>query len=280
MAGPVNAAPPCPASDGPPSDGIAVAVDGPILIVRLDRPEKLNALTPEMHRGLQAAFDRFADDPALRVAILAAVGRAFCVGSDLKAAAERRTRGEGPLVLPAGGYGGLAQRFDRDKPVIAAVNGDAIGGGFELALACDLIVAAEDARFALPEPRFGMVAIGGGPHRLVRAIGATRAMDIALTGRRIDAAEALAMGLVNRVVAAPDLIDTCRALALALTRNAPAALAAAKQLVDTTLDHPSLATAIGSQEALPAMRRWRASDEGMEGARAFAEKRAPAWVTR
>jgi len=275
MAGQVNAA--VAQSIG---DGVAVASDGPILTVRLDRPEQLNALTPEMHRGLQAAFDRFAADPSLRVAILAAAGRAFCAGSDLKAAADRRMRSEGPLAMPAGGYGGLAQRFDLDKPVIAAVNGDAIGGGFELALACDLIVAAEHARFALPEPSFGMVAIGGGPHRLVRAVGAKRAMDIALSGRRIEAAEAIAMGLVNRVVPASDLMEACRTLALSLTQCGPAALSAAKQLVDTTLNQPSLEAAIGGQEVQPAMQRWRASEECMEGARAFAEKRAPAWVIR
>ncbi len=261
-------------------ENIVLAVDGPVLLVRLNRPEKLNALTPDMHFGLQAAFDRFAADPALRVAILAAAGRAFCVGSDLKAAADRRMRGEGPLAMPARGYGGLAQRFDLDKPVIAAVNGDAFGGGFELALACDVIVASEGARFALPEPRYGMVAIGGGPHRLVRAVGAKRAMDIALTGRHIEAGEALTMGMVNRVVTASDLMETCRTLALSLTQCGPAALAAAKQLVDTTLDQPSLEAAIRNQEALPAMQRWRATDEGQEGARAFAEKRSPTWIVQ
>lgn len=258
--------------------GIAVAVEGPVMTIRLDRPERLNALTPEMHHALQAAFDRLAADPSLRVGILAANGRAFCVGSDLKAAAERRSRGEGPLALPAGGYGGIAQRFDLGKPLIAAVNGDAVGGGFELALACDLIVAADGARFSLPEPSFGMVAIGGGPARLTRALGTKRAMDIALTGRRIDASEALAIGLISRVVPAADLTSECHQVARALLRCGPLALAATKQLVDTALDQGSLDDAIAGQAAMSAFRAWRASDEGKEGAMAFAEKRSPRWA--
>jgi crotonobetainyl-CoA hydratase len=261
-------------------DGIDVAIDGPVLTIRLDRADKLNAVTPAMHAGLQAAFDGLDADPALRVAILTASGRAFCVGSDLKAAAERRARGEGPLVLPAGGYGGIALRFSREKPVIAAVNGDAFGGGFELALACDLIVASAKARFALPEPSFGMVAIGGGPHRLARMVGTQRAMDIVLTGRKITAEEALAMGLVSRVVAPERLDASARELADGFVGSAPLALAAAKQFVDRTLDYPSLQAALEGQEGLPAMRRWRASDEGREGATAFVERRAPAWTAQ
>lgn len=262
------------------ADGIALSADGPILTIRLDRPDKLNAITPSMHKAMHVALDHFAATPALRIAILTASGRAFCVGSDLKAAAERRTRGEGPLVLPRSGYAGIAQRFDLEKPLIAAVNGDAFGGGFELALACDLIVAAQGARFALPEATFGMVAIGGGPHRLVRALGTKRAMEIVLTGRRIDAEEGLAMGFVNRVVPAEELHDAARQLAETLLQCGPKALAAAKQLVDRTLDDTSLEGAIARQEGLSAMRAWRESDEGKEGARAFAEKRQPRWIEK
>jgi len=259
---------------------VLVSADGPILTIRLNRPEKLNALTPEMHQGLQTAFDRFATEPTLRVAILAATGRAFSAGSDIKIAAERRARGENPLVLPKSGYGGIVERFDLDKPIIAAVNGDALGGGFELALACDLIVAAQGVAFALPEVKQGLVAIGGGPHRLVRAIGTTRAMDITLTGRRVDAAEGLSLGFVNRIVPAEQLDAACRELAEALVQCGPKAQAAAKQLVDKTLDHASLQEAIARQEDLPAMKTWRDSGEGREGTKAFAEKRPPQWTAR
>ncbi|MCB2075931.1 MAG: enoyl-CoA hydratase/isomerase family protein [Rhodobiaceae bacterium] len=258
---------------------VIVSVEGPILTVRLNRPEKLNALTLGMHQGLQAALDRFAEDPALRIAILTATGRAFCAGSDVKDAAVRRARGERALVLPRSGYGGIVERFDLNKPVIAAVNGDALGGGFELALACDLIVAVEGAGFSLPEAKLGLVAIGGGPHRLVRAIGAKRTMDIALTGRRVDAIEGLALGFVNRVVLANELSATCREIAEVLLQCGPKALAAAKQLVDTTLSFSSLQEAIAGQERLTAMQVWRDSDEGSEGINAFAQKSPPRWTT-
>ena len=267
------------ASGGQADDaGIEVSIDGPVLTVTLSRPDRLNALTPEMHFALNRAFDRFDVDDRLRIAILMAHGRAFCVGSDLKAAAERRSRGEGALVLPAGGYGGIAVRFGRTKPVIAAVNGDALGGGFELALACDLIVAAENARFALPEPRFGMVAIGGGPHRLVRAVGAKRAMDIALTARFLSAAEAFEMGIVNRVVGAGALDAAVRELSASVLRCGPGATAATLQIVKDTLDFPSLQDALARQEDAQSFTRWRASDEGREGASAFTQKRKPAWT--
>lgn len=257
--------------------GIEVSADGPILTVTLARPSRLNAISPEMHLAMQEAFDRFEADDSLRVAILTATGRAFCVGSDLKAAAERRSRGEGPLALPPGGYGGIASRFGRTKPLIAAINGDAYGGGLELALACDLVVMADTARLSLPEPGFGMVAIGGGPHRLIRAVGSKRAMDIALTGRRLTAVEALEFGLVNRVVAIDALADAAHELAVTLLRCGPGALATTMQMVDTSLDYPSLEEALARQEYASAMQRWRASDEALEGARAFAEKREPAW---
>ncbi len=256
---------------------VKVIADGPILLVRLNRPEQHNALTPAMHGALQDAFDRLAREQSLRVGILMASGPSFCAGSDLKSAHDRQSRGEGLLAMPAGGYGGLASRFDLGKPLIAAVNGPAIGGGLELALACDLIVAADSARFATPEPYWGKVAIGGAPHRLARSIGIKRAMDLVLTGRMVGADEALALGFVNRVVPREELDETCRRLALDLLRAGPEALAAAKQLVDRTLDQPSLAAAISDQEAMPAMIAWRTGSEGAEGARAFAEKRPPRW---
>lgn len=257
---------------------LLISADGQIVTITLNRPAKLNALTPAMQFALHDALDHFATDPVQRVAIIAANGRAFCAGSDLKSASERFEADEVSPGLPPSGYAGLASRFDLDKPVIAAVSGDAVGGGFELALACDFIVAAQDARFALPEPHLGMVAIGGGPHRLARSIGTARAKDIVMTGRWVGAQEALEMGFVNRVTARDSVDQECRALAADILRSAPGALAASKQLVDRTLDRQSLAAAIADQNSFPAMKRWRASDETRQGARAFSEKRKPDWT--
>jgi enoyl-CoA hydratase/carnithine racemase len=257
---------------------ISVTRDGPVTTFLLNRPARLNALTPEMHHALQAALDAFAADDGQRIGIIVGAGDAFCSGSDLKAIAERRARGEGKIDLPRCGYAGLIQRFDLDKPLIAAVNGVAAGGGFEIALACDLIVASETARFGLPEPHAGFVAVGGGPHRLVREIGLKRTMDLVLTGRLIAAAEALSLGFVNEVVPADELPDAVTRWVRALLKGGPAALRATKALVHRSIDAPNLAAAIGDQDALPAMRRWRESGETTEGPRAFAEKRPAAWM--
>ncbi|QTH21190.1 enoyl-CoA hydratase/isomerase family protein [Rhizorhabdus wittichii] len=257
---------------------IIVTRDGPVTTFLLNRPERLNALTFEMHHALQEALDAFAADDGQRIGVIAGAGDAFCSGSDLKAIAERRARGEGKIDLPRCGYAGLVQRFDLDKPLIAAVNGVAAGGGFEIALACDLIVASETARFGLPEPRAGFVAVGGGPHRLVREIGLKRTMDLVLTGRLIDAAEARSLGFVNEVVPVASLPDAVARWADAMLKGGPMALRASKALVHRSIDAPSLAAAIGDQDAIPAMRRWRASGETSEGPRAFAAKRPAAWM--
>jgi crotonobetainyl-CoA hydratase len=261
--------------DQPP---LIVTRDGPVTTFLLNRPERLNALTPDMHHSLQAAFDGFAADDTQRVGIVKGAGRGFCSGSDLKAIAERRAAGEATLDMPRSGYAGLIQRFDLDKPLIAAVNGVAAGGGFEIALACDLIVASEQACFGLPEPLSGLIAIGGGPHRLARQIGLKHAMGLALTGRFVDAAEGHALGFVNEVVPAEDLDAAVSRWTQAILRCGPHAVRATKQLVARGLDAPTLAAAIGDQNGLPAMQRWRATDERIEGPRAFTEKRSPAWA--
>jgi crotonobetainyl-CoA hydratase len=260
------------------SGGLHVMVDGPVTTIRLDRPDQLNALTPQMHDLMQTALDRFAADDSQRIAILTGTGSAFCAGSDLKALAGRRAAGLGPLILPRCGYGGIVERRDLDKPLIAVVNGVAAGGGFEIALACDLIVAADTARFGLPETRYGQVAIGGGPHRLARQIPLKQAMAIALSGEFIDAAQALAMGLVNEVVPTDHLAEATRRWVDRILRCAPLAVQATKQLMLHGLTASSLTDAISSQASLPAMTRWRNSGEGTEGASAFAAHRTPAWV--
>ena len=257
---------------------LIVTQAGPVTTFRLNRPGRLNALTPELHHMLQDAIDVFAGDEAQQIGVITGTGRAFCAGSDLKAMAGRGKAGGGAVRLPRCGYAGLVQRFDLDKPMIAAVNGTAMGGGFEIALCCDLIIAADTARFGLPEPQAGFVAVGGGPHRLVRDIGMKRAMEIVLTGRHVPAEEGKALGFVNEVVPGDMLDAVVHRWTETLLRGGPLAVRASKAILCASLGASSLPAAIGDQNGLAAMRRWRASDEPVEGPRAFAERRAPQWV--
>jgi crotonobetainyl-CoA hydratase len=267
------------AGDRLPFTALVVTRDGPVTRIKLNRPERLNAITPEMHHELQAAIDGFAEDDAQRICVITGAGRGFCSGSDLHAMAERERAGAGPAALPRSGYAGLIERFDLDKPLIAAVNGVAAGGGFEIALACDLIIASDTARFGLPEPHVGLVAIGGGPHRLARQIGLKHALGMVLTGRFVDADEARSLGFVNEVVPAAALDAAVDRWVQAILRGGPAAIRAAKQLVQHGLDEPTLAVALARQDNYPSMVAWRGSDERERGVRAFAEKRPPDWST-
>jgi enoyl-CoA hydratase/carnithine racemase len=258
---------------------IVVTEDGPVTTIRLNRPEVMNAIHTPMHFELQAAFDAFAADPAQRLCIVRGAGdRAFCAGSDLKYAAEMAKAGRrDEMVYPASGYAGLTERFDLDKPVIAAVNGVAAGGGFEIALACDLILATTPSRFGLPEPLVGAMALGGGVHRLARQIGLKQAMGLILSSRLIGAEEGRSLGFVNEVVA-PEALDACIARwAEAILKGSPAAIRASKQSVLRGLDEPSLAAALRAQDDYPAYAALRASPDAREGPRAFAEKRPPRW---
>ena len=248
--------------------------DGPILEVTLDRP-KANAIDAATSRKMGELFCRFRDDPALRVAIVTGAGdKYFCAGWDLKAAAQGEAieSDYGP-----GGFAGLTELHDLHKPVIAAVNGLAVGGGFELALACDLVVAAQNAEFFLPEALAGMVADAAAlrlPKRLPRPI----AMEMLLTGRRMGAEEARGWGLVNAVATPAGLMDKAREYAQAILAAAPLAVAAIMEIVRAT-------EAVGVQAGYDQMRGGRlkayeqmlASEDAIEGPRAFAEKRAPIW---
>lgn len=255
---------------------VRTEVRGHILEVTLDRP-KANTIDSATSRELGERFAAFRDDDDLRVAILTGAGeRFFSAGWDLVAAAEGDLQDFGP-----GGFGGLTELFGLDKPVIAAVNGYAAGGGFELALACDLVVAARGAQFFLPEVNLGFVADAGGVLRLPRRLPRAVAMELLLTGRRIDAEEAARWGLVNRVVEPTDVMSAARKLAAAIDAAAPLAVRAVKAIVEATAE-VSVEEAFAALRAgrVPAYDRAIGSEDASEGPRAFAERRPPVWRGR
>ena len=252
---------------------IKVDREGPVTIITLNRPEVMNAMHSPAHFEMHEALDAFAADPEQWVGIITGAGdRAFSAGNDLK---HQATGGE--MRSPPSGFAGLTSRFDLTKPLIAAVNGVAMGGGFEIALACDLIVASEAAMFALPEPRVGLAALAGGLHRLPRAIGTKRAMGMILTGRRVSAAEGLDLGFVNEVTAPQDLLRTAREWAGRICELSPMSVRASKEAVLKGLDEPSLEAALRGQNRYPAVAALYRSEDFIEGPRAFAEKRPPQW---
>lgn len=255
---------------------VSVAREGRLTVIRITRPEVMNALHPPAQEALAAALDDFAADPEQWVAILTGEGdRAFCAGNDLKYQASGAPRNR-----LANGFGGVTARFDLDKPLIAAVNGVAMGGGLEIALACDLIVAAQHARFALPEPKVGLAALAGGLQRLGRQIGAKRAMGMILTGRQVSAEEAFELGFVNEVVAEGEALAAARRWAAQILECSPLSVRASKQALMRGLDEPSLAEAIRNERGYPAPAAMLASEDYVEGPRAFAEKRRPQWKGR
>jgi len=246
---------------------------GAILEITLDRP-KANAIDAATSRALSEAFVGFRDNDELRVAIVTGAGnKFFSAGWDLKAAArgEEDNADNGP-----GGFAGLTELFDLNKPVIAAVNGIAVGGGLELVLACDLIIAADHAEFFLPETYLGIMADAGGVQRLPRRLPYFIAMELLLTGRRMGAREAAHYGLVNTVVPAPQLMEKARTLAENIAAGAPLAVAALKEVVRAT-EHLSVqqAFALTKRGALPIYQRMLASEDFREGPRAFAQARKP-----
>src|SRR5438445_9333788 len=211
--------------------------DGHVLTVTINRPEVMNALHPPANAELAGVWDEFAADPDLWIGIITGAGdRAFSAGNDLK----HEASGGDMSGQPASGFAGLTSRFDLDKPVIAAVNGVAMGGGFEIALACDIIIASERAVFALPEPRVGLAALAGGLQRLPRMIGLKQAMGMILTGRRVPASEGKELGFVTDVVAHADLLDRARAWADQILECSPASIRASKQAAMRSLDIPNL----------------------------------------
>ena len=249
--------------------------NGAIFEITLDRP-KANAINVPTSQALYQAFAEFRDDPSLSVAIVTGGGECFfSAGWDLKSGAEGEAidADHGP-----GGFAGLTEFWDLDKPVIAAVNGLAFGGGFELALAADLIVASETAEFALTEVTLGIMADSGGVLRLPKRLPLPIAMELLMTARRMSAREATQWGLVNRVVAPADLMTEARALAQTIAANAPLALKAIKAVIKATLPlDVRQGYAHLRSGAVSAYTEMLTSDDALEGPRAFAEKRKPEW---
>ena len=251
------------------SDKLLVERRGGVLVLTLNRPEVRNAIDREVALAVADALDMFEADPALVAAVLTGAGGTFCAGMDLKAF----LAGEKPSVGTRG-FAGFVERPPA-KPIIAAVEGNALAGGFEIALACDLIVAAEDARFGLPEVKRGLVAAGGGLLRLSRQIPFHLAVEWALTGEFVSAEQAARAGLVNRLVAPGTALDTALELATTIAANGPLAVAATKQIMTECRDW-ARADEYERQRAisLPV----RDSADAREGALAFKERRVPNWT--
>jgi enoyl-CoA hydratase/carnithine racemase len=244
---------------------------GPIAYVTINRPERLNACDFETYTRLADIWCEFRDDNALRVAILTGAGeRAFCAGSDIKSNYVERP-GEEPPKSP------FPDMLELYKPIIAAINGHANGGGLEQALACDIRVAAEHAQFGLGEVRLGWLPGGGGTQRLPRLIPLGRALEMLYTGNRIGAQEALRLGLIDHVVPMGELIPKCEAIAEEICKSAPLGVQRIKQAALRGLDMP-LAEGLRLERELYT---WlQGTEDAREGARAFAEKRTPQWKGR
>lgn len=253
------------------NDAVLTQAENGILSITLNRPEAKNAVNKGVADGVAAAMDELENNPALRVAIITGAGGTFCSGMDLKAF----VTGELPVV-EGRGFAGMTE-YRGTKPVIAAVEGFALAGGCELALACDLIVAADDSRFGIPEVKRGLVAAGGGLVRLPKRIPYHVAMELALTGDFISAGRAYELGLVNRVVSAGAALDGAKALAATIAANGPLAVAVSKEVVARAQDWDSAEMIERQNEiAMPVF----ISEDAIEGATAFAEKRAPNWKGR
>jgi enoyl-CoA hydratase len=250
------------------ADAVLAEVADGIGIIIINRPEARNAVNEAVARGVAAAIDEFDSRPDVTTLILTGAGGTFCAGMDLKGF----LAGENPMA-GGRGFGGITHRPPA-KPVIAAVEGYALAGGFEIVLSCDLVVASEAATFGLPEVTRGLVAGAGGLFRLPRRIPYHLAMEIALTGARLPAGRLNAAGLISRLVPAGEALAQARALAGEIGRHAPLALAATKRVMAESADWP-LAEAFDRQGGIigPVF----TSADAMEGAAAFAEKRAPVW---
>jgi enoyl-CoA hydratase len=242
-----------------------------VLVITINRPDQRNAVNAAVAMGISAALDQLDADPQLSLGILAGAGKGFSAGMDLKAF----VAGESPYAGDRG-FAGITQRASA-KPLIAAVEGFAVAGGLEIALACDLIVAGRGARLGIPEVKRSLVAAGGGLLRLPRVLPRNVAMELALTGDPIDAERAYELGLVNRLAEPGEALAVALELADAIAANGPLALAATKRVLNESLDWPAAEFFERQAEIVgPVM----SSEDAREGATAFAEKRPPVWKGR
>ena len=248
--------------------------NGHILSVTLNRPAVHNAVHGPMHHELARLWDEFSADAGLWVAVLTGAGdKAFCAGNDLKFTSQ-----DGRATLPSTGFSGLSQRYDLEKPIIAAVNGFAMGGGFETALSCDIIIASENATFALPEVKVGFFAAASGVQRLSRYIGRLAAQEMMITGRRVGAEEALKLGLVNSVVPHETLMATAMAKAEEITQVSPSSVKATKRVLNDLAKREQLPESLAfSRKVIGDLSK---TEDFEEGVQAFVEKRKPKWKNR
>ena len=248
---------------------------GHILIVTMNRPAVYNAVHVDMHNEMADCWDSFAADQDLWVAVLTGAGdKAFSAGNDLKATAQ----GGSKAKMTESGFAGLSSRFDLEKPIIAAVNGFAMGGGFETALSCDIILASENAKFALPEVKVGFFAAASGVQRLSRYVGRLAAQEMMFTGRTITAAEALEMGCVNEVHPHDMLMAKALEKAEQLCTVSPSAVKATKRVLNDLNRRDGMAESIAySREVIADLSK---TEDFKEGVNAFVEKRTPQWVNK
>lgn len=257
-------------SSAPESSVVLTSRDEGVLTIVLNRPGESNSVNEALAQGVSRAIDELDRDPALKVGVLTGAGGKFCAGMDLKAF----LRNEKPTTER--GFGGLTRR-PPEKPLIAAIEGFAVAGGLELALSCDLIVAARGAKLGVPEVKRGLVAAAGGLMRMPRRIPYHAAMYLAITGESITAERAYEIGLVNEVCEPGQALDRAIALARLVVRNAPLAVQASKAIVRDALDLDEAAGwELQDRLGLPPLQ----TEDAQEGARAFAEKRAPVWKGR
>ncbi|CAG8557956.1 4355_t:CDS:2 [Acaulospora morrowiae] len=248
-----------------------------IILITINRPDTLNVLDFSAQHELEEVFNWYNSEPELRAAIITGAGeKAFCAGLDIKSLDAENL----PQVsqFPPKGFGGLGRRTDNLKPIIAAVNGFAMGGGMEMVLACDIVVAHENSIFGLPEVKRGLVAMGGGLTRLVRFIGYQRACEIIMTGRNISAKECKELGIVNEIVSSSKLvIPTALKYATRIARNSPDAVQASKLAILLSLNSTSLTEADQRHLDSKEVRAWLEGENIKKGLYAFHEKKTPKW---